>query len=518
MSVAPEPATGPVRPHGSTRFARNSLGSLLRTSSGAFLALLLPPILIRELGRDGYGVWAIGGEIGIYLALFEFGAFSAIGHFTASVRPVGDVEGDGRVVTTMLALQAAVIAVGSLLLAALVLALPTIYSGMPDRLVPSGRWALALLGGSALVSLVGTTLSGYFLAVQRVVLPATIIFVARAVGAVLVVVLALTGHGIPALASAWAAATVTGQVLVIAAYGRLKVPVRPSLVSWPLARRMLGFCGAYALWVIAGLLVVGLDTLIVARLDFSQVAPYAAAATGVSMLTAAYGSALGPMLPLSARLAAAGRRQELGALLLRVLRLGGTTVATASALLALAAEPLLRAWVGGSTADHAVPLLQVLLAANAVRLLILPYPTLLFGTAEHRRVLATPFLEGVVNVVVSIVLGLAVGPVGVAVGTLIGAVIGVGLHVWFNLPRTASLDVTPATVLGRGLAGPLTAALPAVLALAAGPFLPGAVRTVAFTGAAVAVVALAWSVALEAQDREALRTRLRRRASPRLRP
>ena len=518
MSVAPEPVTSPVRPHGSTRFARNSLGSLLRTSSGAFLALLLPPVLIRELGRDGYGVWAIGVEIGIYLALFEFGAFSAVGHFTASVRPPGDRLGDGRVVTTMLALQAAIIAIGALLLGALVVALPTIYSGMPGPLVPSGRWALALLGGSALFSLVGTTLSGYFLSIHRVVLPAAIIFVARTVGAVLVVALALTDHDIPVLASAWAAATVAGQALVIAAYGRLGVPVRPSLVSWPLARQILGFCGAYALWVVAGLLVVGLDTLIVARLDFRQVAPYAAAATGVSMLTAAYGSALGPMLPVSARLAASGCREELGALLVRVLRLGGTAVATASALLALAAAPLLRWWVGESTAVHAVPLLQVLVAANAVRLLILPYPTLLFGTGEHRRIRSTPFVEGAVNVAVSIVLGLALGPIGVAVGTLVGAVVGLGVHVGLNLPRTASLDVTPAILVRRGLAGPLTAALPAVLALAAGPLLPGPVRAATFAGAAIAVVALAWAVALQAEEREAARAKVLRRASPRLRP
>ena len=518
MSVAPEPAMSSLSAYGSTRFARNSLGSLLRTSSGAFLALLLPPVLIRELGRDGYGVWAIGVEIGIYLALFEFGSFSAIGHFTASVRPLRDRVGDGRVVTTMLALQAVVIVIGALLVSALALALPTIYSRMPDPLVPSGRWALVLLGGSALISLVGTTLSGYFLSIQRVVLPATIVFVARAVGAVLVVVLALADHGIPVLALAWASATVAGQVLVIAAFRRLDVPVRPSLVSWRLAREMLGFCGAYALWVVAGLLVVGLDTLIVARLDFSQVAPYAAAATGVSMFTAAYGSALGPMVPLAARLAASGSRVELGDLLLRALRLGGTAVAMASALLALAAGPLLRLWVGGSTGAHAEPLLQILVAANAVRLAILPYPTLLFGTAEHRRIRFTPFVEGAVNVAVSVVLAMAIGPIGVAIGTLVGAVVGVGLHVWFNLPRTASLDVSPATVFTKGLAGPLTVPLPAVAALAVEPVLPEPVRLATFTVAAIAVTVLAWAVALSAEDRDHVRAKLLRRASPRLRP
>ena len=518
MSISPGLPQNGVPASGSTAFVRNSLGSLLRTSSGAFLALLLPPVIIRQLGSDIYAVWAIGVEISTYLALFDFGAFSAIGHFTAAVRPRRDPEGDGRVVTTILALQAAVIALGSVLLAALVVALPVVYSRMPRSLVPSGRWALALLGASALVSLLGTTLSGYFLSIQRVVLPATIIFASRLCGAMLVAVLALTDRGIAVLALAWAGTTLTGQALVIAAYRRLDVPVRPSLFSWALAREMLGFCGAYALWVMAGLLVMGLDTLIVARLDFGQVAPYAAAATGVSMLTAAYGSALGPMIPLTARLAASGDRQGLGAVLLRVLRMGGTGVAAASSLLALAAGPLLRAWVGGSTGNDAIRLLQVLLAANALRLLILPYPTLLFGTGEHRRIRFTPFVEGVVNVGVSIALGVAIGPVGVAIGTLVGSVVGTALHVWFNLPRTRSLDLGPATVMRRGLAGPMTVALPALLALTAEPAVPDQLWPLVVALGMLATPVIAWTVALDADDRDDLRTTLLTRPIPRLRP
>jgi peptidoglycan biosynthesis protein MviN/MurJ (putative lipid II flippase) len=153
-----------------------------------------------------------------------------------------------------------------------------------------------------------------------------------------------------------------------------------------------------------------------------------------------------------------------------------------------------------------------------VRLAILPYPTLLCGTAEHRRIRFTPFVEGAVNVAVSVVLAMAIGPIGVAIGTLVGAVVGVGLHVWFNLPRTASLDVSPAPVFTKGLAGPLTVPLPAVAALAVEPVLPEPVRLATFTVAAIAVTVLAWAVALRAEDRDHVRDKLLRRASPRLRP
>ena len=39
------------------------MASLLRTTSGAFLVLLVPPVLIRQLGPTTYGAWAIAVEM-----------------------------------------------------------------------------------------------------------------------------------------------------------------------------------------------------------------------------------------------------------------------------------------------------------------------------------------------------------------------------------------------------------------------------------------------------------------------
>lgn len=497
-------------------FARNSLASLLRTSSGAFLALVLPPVLIRRLGTDAYGVWAIGVQLGTYLALLDLGAWSVIGHFGAEVEP-DDRVGHGRVVTTMLGLQAGMVLLGSLVLGILLVVVPGVYSGMPAALVPSGRVTLALLGGSALLSLLVTPLAGYFLRIHRVIQPAAITFGSRLVATVVVAAMAVKGYGVAALAVAWAGVTVAGHGLVAAAYSRLHVPVRRALLSWPLARRMLGFSGAYALWVLAGLLVAGLDTVIVARIDFGAVAAYTAAAGAVTMVAGVYGSALAPLVPLAARLARARQREELVAVFLHLVRWGGTAVVAASALLALLAEPLLDAWLGSATGAQGLRLFQVLLAANALRLLLMPYPTVLFGTGEHRRIRVSPLVEGVVNVSVSVVLGLAVGPIGVAVGTLVGAVVGVAVHLLVNLPRTASLGVGASEVVRTSLVGPVLVALPVLVVLAAEPHLSGPATAVARAAAAVATVAVAWAGALNTDDRARVRVRLRSASAPTLR-
>ncbi|MCU1498642.1 MAG: polysaccharide biosynthesis protein [Acidimicrobiales bacterium] len=493
--------------------ARSSLGSLLRTASGAFLALFLPPLLVRRLGTDAYAVWALAVEVGTYLALLDLGALSAVGHFVAGLDE-RDAAGRGRVVSTLLALQCALVAVGAVLLAGLVALVPVIWSRLPAELVGQARWAVGLMGASALLSLLATAVSGYFLSVHRIVVPAAITMASRLVGAVVVAALAITGSGIAVLAAAWAVTTIGGHLAVGVAFSRLRIPVRRSLVDPVLGRSMLTFCGAYGVWTLASVLVIGLDTTIVARLDFSAVAPYAAAAGVVGIVTAVYGSALAPLVPAAAELAAAGRIAELDDLFLRLVRWGATAVVAAGALLGLVCSPLLHAWLGHGLASRSVPMLQVLMAATAVRLLTFPFPVVLFGTGEHRSARWTPLIEGVVNVTASAALGLAFGPLGVAVGTLVGATVAVVVHLRVNLPRTRALSVRGAEVLRRSLLGPLAVAVPALLAWSIDRSRPEAIGPPAVVAAAVATVAVAWLVALAPRDRADLAGALSRRWHP----
>jgi O-antigen/teichoic acid export membrane protein len=491
------------------RFVKDSVASVLRTSSGAFLVLLVPPVLIRQLGPTTYGAWAIAVELGTYLGLLDLGALSAVGHFAA--RHGDGREGDSRVMSTMVAFQVALVTLGALVLAAVVTWLPAIYPGLPDHLVPGARLTLALVGASSLVGLLATAFTGYFLTVGRLVIPSTLTFASRLIGTGLVIVLASAGLGVEPLAFAWAGASLAGYVLIAVAFGRLKVPLRRSRVDRGLVREMVRFSGAHSVWIAGGLLVVGLDTTIVARLDFDAVAPFAVAAGAVTILIAVYSSSLAPLVPVSAELTGRGERQQLTELLVRVTRLGAAVVVLGTAALALAADPLLTLWVGPEVARPAAPLLRALVAANAVRLVVMPYPVLLFGTGEHRRVRSTPLVEGTVNVVASVLLGLAIGPVGVALGTLVGALTGLALHVGVNVPRTRSLDLDAATFARRALARPLAAGLPVVGVVLLHGVVDGALWWGLAAGSLTTAIVLTWSTVLLPTERAAVLARLRRR-------
>ncbi|HEY4378307.1 MAG TPA: hypothetical protein VGM93_14170 [Acidimicrobiales bacterium] len=487
---------------------RAPLLGLLRSASGAFLVLLVPPILIRELGPTTYGAWAIAVEVGTYLGLLDLGALSAIGQFTARHR--GEPHGMSRVITTLLTLQLALVAVGGALLALLVAALPSIYPRLPLDLVPGARLTLVLVGGSSLIGLLATTWTGYLLSVGRLVVPSSLTIASRLMGIALVILLAVLGFGLRPLAIAWAGATLAGYLAVGWLFGRQRLPLRAARFDRSIAAELVAFAGAHAPWIAGGLLVVGFDTTIVARLDFAYVAPFAATAGLMSIMTAAYSTALAPLVPISAELAGGGQRADLTRLLVRITRIGGAAVVLSGAVLALFARPLLVAWIGAPTATLAVPILQVLIAATALRLIVMPYAVLVFGTGEYRFMRRAPLVEGVVNVVASIVLGVWFGPIGVAYGTVVGAVAGIGVYLLANVPRTPSIDLHPLAYLRSGLARPLFAALPVTIAVLGEGRWPGSwawpVAAVSLTATTVAC----WHFTLTTTERTALLSRLRR--------
>ena len=123
-------------------------------------------------------------------------------------------------------------------------------------------------------------------------------------------------------------------------------------------------------------------------------------------------------------------------------------------------------------------------------------------------------VEGVVNVAVSVAAGLALGPVGVAVGTLVGALVGVGVHLGVNLPRTRSLSVRAPELFVRSLAGPLAVGLPALVGTGAVVLVPAGVRPLVAAATILATIAVAWAIALDADDRQAARREVASRRSP----
>ncbi len=53
-------------------------------------ALIIPPLLITRLGKEGYGVWMLVGQVIAYLAILDLGVSSSIGRFVAKYNAKND--------------------------------------------------------------------------------------------------------------------------------------------------------------------------------------------------------------------------------------------------------------------------------------------------------------------------------------------------------------------------------------------------------------------------------------------
>ena len=230
-------------------------------------------------------------------------------------------------------------------------------------------------------------------------------------------------------------------------------------------REILRDCSGLCVWSVGELLVGGLDIILVAFFDFPAVAFYSVAVTLVLALQGLNSALFAVLIPEAAVMEARGEAGRLGGMLISATRYGLVSLMLTGLPLILGARVILTCWVGTSAAPHAATVLQILVAANILRLTAAPYAALLIGTGQQRLVWRTPLLEGGVNVLASLAFGLLWGAVGVAFGTLLGAVVGLGSHFAYDLPRTRAIAVPRRRLLRDGVLRPLAWTLPLALLL-----------------------------------------------------
>jgi O-antigen/teichoic acid export membrane protein len=299
---------------------------------------------------------------------------------------------------------------------------------------------------------------------------------------------------------------VAGGVAQVAACRRQAGHIRVSLglVERAHVRSIATYCFYQSVWTVGMLCVSGLDVAIVGHYDYGQTAYYALAAMPTSFLSAVIASLLGPIMPASSALSTRRSAEEMGAILVTITRYSTVILLLTGLSATVLGFPLLRLWVGGDYAGAVLPYLRVLMIANIIRNLCLPYATMLCGTGCQRAATFTAVAEAIVNVSCSIALAGHYGAIGVAVGTLIGSFVSVALHfaTTMRLARK-SISVPLSSFLLKGLLRPLVVAIPSLLLLTnwgmPATFVP---RSLALWG--ISTLLLAWLFAIDAGDRRNL--------------
>ncbi|MGO9203524.1 MAG: polysaccharide biosynthesis C-terminal domain-containing protein [Limisphaerales bacterium] len=442
----------------------NALANVLRGGIAALVALALPPILTRSLPVSTFGAWGLILQLAAYVGLLDFGLQMAVSRFVAHCNELGDRGQRDSIVSTAFAALSGLGAVGFAAMLVLAWQLPRMFSQMPASLYSGARTALLLVGASLALSLPFGVFNSIFIGLQRNEVPAAIVVAGKVIGGGLVVVAARLGGGLFWMAVGMAAANVATALAQYWACRRVAAEIRvsSSALSRGAGRELFGYCFSLSVWSVAMLLVSGLSTAIVGVFDFKSVAYFTVAVSLTNFLAGIQSAAFSAIMPVAAALGARRDARQLGEVLISSTRYGMLILLLGGLPLIICSFWILRLWVGAGYALHAQAFLQVLVAANIVRLSATPYCALLIGTGQQRLVILTPLVEGAANLFSSILLASALGPVGVAWGTLVGAVVGVTCNYVYNMHRTKGISFSPARYFVSGILRPLGAALPVV--------------------------------------------------------
>ena len=89
-------------------FLSNVLWNWVAVGANIFAAIFVTRYLIRKLGDERYGVWALTFSLIEYVFLFDLGFRSAVVTFVSRRRTQGDAQGINEIISTALAYFSAV--------------------------------------------------------------------------------------------------------------------------------------------------------------------------------------------------------------------------------------------------------------------------------------------------------------------------------------------------------------------------------------------------------------------------
>lgn len=422
---------------------KNAFANLCRGGAVALSMLLLPPFLARILTKDTYGTWLLILQLSAYVSLLDLGIQTVIGRFVAHYNELGDIKKRDSIVSSAVAMLTGSATIALVGIALLAWQLPQLFKDMPANLQQDAQLALLCVGSSLAVSLPLTTFGAVFLGLQRYDIPAWIIGSTKILAGVLIVLVAQSTHSIVVMGLVFAATNIAAGVWQYLAFRKMAVGYRvaANLVSKKSLGEVLESCLAISVSSLGLLIVGGLDTTVIGFFDYKSVSYYALAATLTNFVFGVASSILNTVIPVASSVGARNEPAKLGELLISTTRYSVIVLIATNLPLLFLSKTIMTFWVGADYANNTDRLFEWLIAGNFVRQIGSPYFTIAIGCGEHRKIILSPLIEAVVNLIVSVTLTSKIGASGVAIGTLVGGFASVGLHYFYNLPRTHKIFI-----------------------------------------------------------------------------
>jgi O-antigen/teichoic acid export membrane protein len=510
-------ATNPRGP--AATFTRNSTFSVGRLFVSSVIGFVLPSYLTHKLPVKTYAAWVLVLQVSAYVGYLDFGLQAGISKYVAEYDAKKDMAGSSVRASAGMALMLIASVLGTALTLILAWRVPQLFRDMPVSLYHDVRLGIVFVGISLSFGLFCSIFSSIFLGLQRYAAPMILALVNRLLFAVAVVASVTLHQSLAVMGALVAAVNLLTGLMQFEAWRRMAKHVRLSLygLDWAVVKKMLGYCFTLAIWTAAMLCISGLDVMIVGRYDFGQTAFYSIATLPTSFMISIMTAALAPLVPTASALSVHRTPGQMGALLSRVTRYASIILITSGLPLLVAGYGILRIWVGPTYAVHTIEYMRILVLANILRNVSMPYASMLIATESQRIAIGGAIAEAIVNVACSVYLASHIGAIGVAYGTLLGAFVCIGVNFTLNMHYTYSkFAISRIRLFFSGLVRPAVIMIPSVLLV---PYWWSSTAPVfampVWLAWGLSTLSLVWFASLNAEERRALVRFAGRRLNPR---
>ncbi len=393
---------------GRSRMAWNVMASWLGHSVFVVAGFFLPRIIDRHLGQTGLGIWDFGWSLVSYLGIAQVGVGSSVNRFVAKRRAERDTDGLNRTVSSVMFLQGLIALAVVVLTAGGTWMVPTLLSAQLGGFVAEARMVVFLLGLGVTAQMALNPYVGVITGCHRWDLHNAISGSMYGVTAIGMAATVMLGGGLPALAAVNLTGTLLSEIIRAVAAHRVcpELRIRWSSVSLAEARTLLSFGGKTVVGVLSGLLLYQTNALqIVGHLGAASLALYSRPMSLVRHVRTFANKFAMVLTPTASSLHAAGRTDDLRALLAQSCRASASLGLPPILVLAIMGDPILRLWMGAHYAAGA--LVAVLALGHLGDIAKQPVWNILVGTNMHGRAAGLSLVSSTIAVATCAV---ALGP------------------------------------------------------------------------------------------------------------
>ena len=421
---------------------KNSLFSSSTWAITVIVNLLAIPIMIRYLGVEGYGIYALLTGLVGYFGLLDFGLVDGVTKYVAHHSELGHHDSVTRTINATLLLQLTAGGLGVLVLCTFNRQLIHLLHVSPG-LSPVASKGLYVSAVGFLAEMLVNTYNATLKGLQRFDILARTTMLFSLLTAVTTVLTLFAGGKLLAVVVVAVLMTVANlAVLIILIHRQLPFYLLSFLGTWSHFHSLFGFSGYIFISRIASTLnSYFLQIVIAVILGPAAVTYFVVPMKMTYTLEAGFNSLVGVIFPHISALKAQGNMESLRDLYSTTSKYIVALSTPVFLFVILFSRQILAVWLGAEFSGRAWPVLTFLSCASLLGVWTMVPANTIYGTGDTKIAATFGSIVAALNLLFSIFLTLRFGIVGTGAAVLITAIQG-PVFIWYVTGRV--VDISPA--------------------------------------------------------------------------